>query len=139
MSFTTTTPTHKKKILMTGLDVNANIPDYFRSLYGTPAEIKANIDADEKRVTDAGYDVTVYFFDDQDPQAGLDWFEAKLKAVHFDGIMLGVGLRLIPEQTAFYEMVVNVARRVSPASVFLFNEGPGLNYAAIQRNKEILG
>ncbi|KAH7094498.1 hypothetical protein FB567DRAFT_510345 [Paraphoma chrysanthemicola] len=138
MSSTATTPTHKKKILMTGLDVNANIPEYFRTLYGTPAEIKANIDADEKRVTEAGYDVTVYFFDDQDPQKGLDWFEAKLKEVHFDGIMIGVGLRLIPEQTALYEKVVNVARRLSPDSVFLFNEGPGMNYAAVQRNKDSL-
>ncbi|KAF2035655.1 hypothetical protein EK21DRAFT_107170 [Setomelanomma holmii] len=131
------TTTHKPKILMTGLDTNANIPPYFRSLRH-PSRNQSQHQRRRARCKDAGYDVTIYFMYDQNPQKGLDWLEAKLKETHFDGIMVGVGLRLIPEQTVFYEHVVNVARKTSPGSVLLFNEGPGKNYDAMQRNKESL-
>lgn len=110
---TPTTPT-RAKVLLTGLNVQADIPSYFRTLYGTPAEIKSKIDADTQRIRDAGYGVTLYYMDDQDPQKGLDWLTATLRAESFKGIMVGSGLRLVPPQTELFEKVVDVCRRESP-------------------------
>lgn len=41
---------------------------------------------------------------------------------------------MIPEQTALFEKAVNVARRASPGSVLMYNDGPGGNYDALVRN-----
>jgi hypothetical protein len=136
MSATTTSPS---KILITGLRVNAPIPQYFRDLYGSPTEIAAKIDADAQHIKDAGYDITHYYMDDEDPETGLKWLEAKLQEETFQGIMVGSGLRLIPLQTELFEKVVNVVRKNSPSSVLMFNDGPGGNFNAIMRNKESLG
>jgi hypothetical protein len=131
-------PTKPTKILIAGLQVNAAIPDYFRDLYGTPNEIKAKIDTDSERVRAAGYDVTTKYLYEDDQEAGLTWLAEKLQSEKFDGIMIGSGLRLIPEQTAFYEKVMNVVREQSPGSVLMFNDGPGGNWDAIKRNEAAL-
>ena len=46
------------RIFTTGLGVTANVPDYFRELFGTPEEIQAAITADKDRIRGAGFDVT---------------------------------------------------------------------------------
>jgi hypothetical protein len=122
------------KILITGLIVHADIPDYFRRLFGTPDQIQAAITADENKMRDAGFDVTSFQINDGDTEAGLKWIEDELRSRHFDGIMIGSGLRLIPPQTALFENVVDVCRRVSPDAVFMFNSGPGTNWKTLQRN-----
>jgi hypothetical protein len=134
MSTTTKSP----KILVAGLQVHASIAPYFRTLYGTPSEIAAKISADTARIKSAGYDVTVYYMNDDDPQTGLAWLTEKLQAEKFDGVMVGSGLRLVPEQTELFEKVMNVVRRVSPESMLMFNDGPGGNYEALKRNEEVL-
>ena len=140
MSFINTTPpAPKPRILMTGLRVSGPMLQYFRDLYGTPSEIETKIDADTQRIKASGYDVTLYYMDDEGPQTGLDWLEKNLKDGAFKGVMIGSGLRLIPPQTPLFEKVVNVARRASPGSVVMFNDGPGGNFEAIMRNRESLG
>ncbi|KAJ8117900.1 hypothetical protein OPT61_g996 [Boeremia exigua] len=126
--------TKQLRILITGLTVDSEIPPYFRELFGTPDEIQAAIDADEDRIRDAGYDVTSFQVDDADPAAGLQWIEDKLRSEHFDGIMIGSGLRLIPEQTALFEDAVDVCRRVKPDAVLMCNSGPGTNLDTLHRN-----
>lgn len=123
---------------MTGLEPRSTIPQYFRDLYGTPPEIESKIHRDHERILAAGYDGHLFYVEADDVQAGLDYIEAFLKAGDTKGVMIGTGLRLIPEQTAVFEKVVDVARRTSPGSVFMFNDGPGGNYDAIMRNKERL-
>jgi hypothetical protein len=133
------TSTKPTRILIAGLQVHATIPPYFRTLYGTPTEIADKIDTDKARVEAAGYDVTTYFMDDGNPQTGLTWLTEKLQAEKFDGIMIGLGLRIIPEQTEFFEQAMDVIRRLSPGSVLMFNDGPGGNWEALRRNEGALG
>ncbi|KAH8695704.1 hypothetical protein GQ44DRAFT_719454 [Phaeosphaeriaceae sp. PMI808] len=132
-------PSTGPKILLAGLRVDANIPEYFRTLYGTPDEIASKIKADSNRIQEAGYAVTTYYMDDRDPQTGLDWLAAKLSEEKFNGIMIGSGLRLLPPQTAFFEKVMNVVSKLNLGGVLMFNDGPGGNFEAIMRNKEALG
>ncbi|KAF2631715.1 hypothetical protein BU25DRAFT_407355 [Macroventuria anomochaeta] len=126
--------TKKLKLLITGLNVHADIPTSFRELFGTPDEIQAAITADENRIRDVGFDVTSYQIDDTKAEAGLKWVESKLCSEHFDGVMIGSGLRLIPTQTVLFESVVDVCRRIKPDAVFMFNGGPGTNWETLQRN-----
>lgn len=126
--------TAQLRILVTGLVVHADIPEYFRQLFGTPDQIQAAITEDETKIRDAGFDVTSFQINDADTEAGLEWIENKLRSQHFDGIMVGSGLRLIPPQTALFESLVDVCRRLSPNAVFMFNSGPGTNWETLQRN-----
>ena len=130
--------TKQLKILITGLVVHADIPEYFRKLFGTPAQIQAAITADENKIREAGFEVTSFQTNDADTEAGLKWVEEKLRSQHFDGIMIGSGLRLIPRQTALFESVVDVCRRLSLDAVFMFNSGPGTNWETLQRNMDRL-
>jgi hypothetical protein len=130
-----TTPTTPIKLLLTGLIPNSdNVPQYFRDLYGTASEIEIKIQADTANIKSAGYDVTLYYMDDRDPQKGLKWLEDKLNAEKFDGITIGSGLRLVPTQTDLFESVVDVCRRLAQDSVYMFNDGPGTNHEAVKRN-----
>ncbi|KAH7408314.1 hypothetical protein DE146DRAFT_370303 [Phaeosphaeria sp. MPI-PUGE-AT-0046c] len=126
------------KILLTGLRTNAPIPDYFRTLYGQPSEISAKIAADAQRLKEAGHDVCEYFLDENDLATGLEWLTTKLRDKRFDGIMIGSGLRLIPEMTSIFEKVVNVVVNEGRGSVLMFNDGPGGNWDAVQRSREKL-
>ncbi|KAF1957677.1 hypothetical protein CC80DRAFT_491739 [Byssothecium circinans] len=127
------------KILCTGLRVDADCPQYFRDLYGTAAEIESKIDADIVRICDAGYNVTLKYMDDRNPQAGLEWLTNQLRDNLFDGIIIGSGLRYLSPQTKLFEDVVDVCRREAPGSVFMFNDGPGTNFVTLERNLERLG
>ncbi|KAH6644127.1 hypothetical protein C7974DRAFT_382948 [Boeremia exigua] len=126
------------KIIVTGLTVHADIPAYFRELYGTPQQIQSAIDLDEQRIREAGVDVTSYQIDDADTAGGLQWLDNKLRSEKFDGIILGSGLRLIPTQTELFENAVNVCRRANPDVRLMFNAGPGTNWDTLQRNLENL-
>lgn len=123
------------KILLTGLRTNAPIPEYFRIFYGQPSEISAKIAADAQRLKDAGHDITEFFLDENEIAAGLDWLKTKLREERFDGIMIGSGLRLIPEMTSIFEEVVNVVVQEGNGCVLLFNDGPGGNWDAVERGK----
>lgn len=130
------------KILATGLTVTSDVDPYFRGLYGSPSEIKAKIDADIDDIRAAGFQITLKYVSDASPEAmadSLDWLRNKLREEKFDGVMVGTGLRLIPQQTELWEAVMNVIREEAPQSVFMYNDGPGRNLWALRRNKERLG
>ncbi|KAF2833560.1 hypothetical protein CC86DRAFT_451213 [Ophiobolus disseminans] len=126
------------KLLIVGLNVQSAIPQYFRDLYGTPSEIKSKIELDNERIKSAGYDVTLKYLTPAETEAGLEWLEATLKNEKFQGVLLGSGLRLVPDQTMLFEKTMDIVRRGAPDSVFMFNDGPGGNYDAILRNEERL-
>lgn len=134
----------KPKILLTGLDVRDDIPEYFRALYGSPKEIKVKIDEDTRKIAYAtllllplspsdrsytsqnrptsssyphqidliyrssGFAPTTYFFTGTAPAMGLTWLTDTLRKGNYAGVMIGSGLRLIPEQTELFERVVGV-------------------------------
>lgn len=112
-STSTRTP-QTTKILLTGLLPQNAVPQYFRDLYGTPAEIQAKVEADAQHIRDAGWAVTLYYMDAEDAGTGLEWLKTTLRAEDFAGIVVGSGLRLVPPQTELFEQVVNVARVESP-------------------------
>lgn len=141
MASTSRTPSDLK-ILATGLTVESDVDQYFRDLYGSPSEIKAKIDADIENIRAAGFNVDLKYMSDASPEAtqdSLDLLRSTIREQKFDGIMVGTGLRLIPQQTKLWEDVMNVIREESPQSVFMYNDGPGGNFRALQRNKERLG
>lgn len=130
------------KILATGLTPTSKIDPYFGNLYGTADEIEAKIVADTENIRAAGFQITLKYVSDASPQAiadSLDWIRNKLREEKFDGVMVGTGLRLIPQQTELWEDVMNVIREEAPQSLFMFNDGPGRNFWALKRNKEKLG
>jgi len=135
----TSSTTSPLKLLLTGLvPSSADIPQWATALYGTGPEIEAKVQADAQRLRSAGHDITLYYFDDQDPATGLKWLEETLKREKFQGIQVGSGLRLLPQHMVLFENVLDTCRRWAPGSVFLFNDGPGTSWDAVMRNEEKL-
>ena len=64
-----------------------------------------------------------------------EWVHCRdaLRTHRYDAVIVGSGLRLIPDQTAVFEAVVNTIRTLAPATPMLFNEGPGTNIEALER------
>lgn len=52
---------------------------------------------------------------------------------HYDAVVIGAGIRMEPELTELFEILVNTVRRNSPQSVMCFNIGPGSTAAAVKR------
>jgi len=139
ISKTTTNAQTPLKILLTGLvPTSSDVPQWALDLYGSAAEIEAKIKADTERLRAAGHDITLYYFDDTDPQTGLDWLTAKLRTEIFQGIQVGSGLRLLQSHMILFENVVNICHKLAPKSVLIFNDGPGTSWDAVTRNEEKL-
>jgi hypothetical protein len=51
----------------------------------------------------------------------------------YDCILAGAGIRLIPDNTALFETLMNVIHRTAPDATLCFNTHPGDSVAAAQR------
>jgi hypothetical protein len=60
--------------------------------------------------------------------------EKALSTGAFDCVMIGAGLRLIPEHTLLFERVINVVHRLAPVALLSFNSYPGDTVDAARRS-----
>lgn len=124
----------RRAILACGVQFHSEVPAYFRQIWGTPEEIGGKIKADLARAHEAGFDVTSYQVHVDRLAEGLRGLEDKLKEQDWDAVMVGAGVRLVPEFSAIFEALVNVCRKHVPANVpFLFNDGPSGHCDALGR------
>ncbi|KAI8950860.1 hypothetical protein F4801DRAFT_578977 [Xylaria longipes] len=123
----------KKKILLTGIKTTAEIPPFFRDQFGTADEITAKLERDLARTQRNGFDCKPYQIDPNDAEVGLQGMEDELKSSVYEGVMIGAGVRLVPEQTHLFEKMVDVCRRVAPNIPFMFNSGPDTHCQALER------
>jgi hypothetical protein len=51
----------------------------------------------------------------------------------YDCVLVGAGVRLIPDNTPLFETLMNVIRRTAPDATLCFNTDPDDSVAAVQR------
>ncbi|MEM6109996.1 hypothetical protein AAHS21_27760 [Mycobacterium sp. 050272] len=68
---------------------------------------------------DAGYQVDNCLIDFGD--AGADKARTWLDAKRYDAVLIGAGVRLIPNNTLLFESIVNAAHITQPGCRFVFN------------------
>ncbi|KAM0754520.1 hypothetical protein T439DRAFT_321561 [Meredithblackwellia eburnea MCA 4105] len=78
----------------------------------------------------SAYDVEFFWIT---PEDGLDGAVAKLKSKAWDIVIIGFGVRGLPEHTPMFEGLVNAVRTHSPQAKFCFNSTPTNTVESLQR------
>ncbi|MCJ1325031.1 hypothetical protein MMC10_001693 [Thelotrema lepadinum] len=128
-----TTP---KSILVIGLTVaHAAASDEIRNEGKTAEVLREKIQASLKKCQDAGYEVNPKQFPSNSlSTTALPECKELLGSKKWDGVIIGFGIRGVPECTEFFEKLVNAAREIVPGAPFGFNTRPDDLYECLLRN-----
>ena len=97
----------------------------------TTESIQAGLDRDKAHLIELGYAVD-FCMTDYGATAG-EQLRAALAATTYDLIVIGAGIRLVPNTTDLFETLVNIAHAAAPQAKFCFNTNPADTAAAVQR------
>ena len=120
----------RKSILIVALGRNNPLP----AAFGDPKTIQAQVAASTAEAEQAGYDITNFAVDLQDLNGTLKTIRQKLNGQHWDGMLIGFGVRGDKNHTVLFESVVNASREVSPGTKLLFSPGPYDLMTTLERN-----
>jgi hypothetical protein len=118
-----------KRVLLIGLDPALVT---FRASSGRTVETvrAAGSDANQK-LTALGYDVQNCLVD---PGATAETVVFETLAQHtYDCIMIGAGIRALPEHTLLFERIVNAVHQHAPSAKLCFNTNPNDTVEAVLR------
>lgn len=73
----------------------------------------------EAAMKDAGYDYTQYL---RTPEDDMSTLSAELRRRHYDGVVIGWGVRGSPELTPWFEQLLNAIVEHSPGTKLMFNK-----------------
>ena len=122
----------KVRVLLVGLDP-AGL-DYSRApIPGMTEEIlTAALEAENAKLTTLGYDVRMLYIDTGKTAEAVT--REALVQGHYDCVLIGAGLRLVPDHFLLFEKIVNVVHAHAPVSVRIcFNTRPNDTAEAVQR------
>jgi hypothetical protein len=118
-----------KSVLLIGFEPTlldyATIPDL------DAAKVTAALKADEARLRGLGYEVELCLIDlgKTAETAVLD----RLKQKQFNCILIGAGVRTIPDYFILFEKLINVVHEHAPQAKLCFNTKPSDTAEAVQR------
>jgi hypothetical protein len=121
-------------VLLIGLEPSLiDFSDVAYSSYpGLNAEnVRAGLEADAAHLNALGYDVELCLTDFGETAETV--VKERLQQKRFDGILIGAGIRLIAQNTALLEKLVNVAHEHARCAKFCFNTKPTDTADAVQR------
>ncbi len=119
----------RKSVLLIGLD--PKVVDYDRWPGLTKDKLEAALQADEAKLRDLGYDVSVCFVDHVETAEQV--VSGTLARDRYDCIMVGAGVRKDDEQFILFEKLINVIHRDAPDAAICLNTGPTDTAAAVRR------
>ena len=119
----------KKKVLLMGID-----PKLIRHPPGWDAnKVQTALEDANKRLTELGYEVQGCLVDLGETAESV--VSDILSREKFDCIMIGAGIRILPEHTILFEKLINTIHQKAPpsSSKICFNTNPGDTVEAILR------
>lgn len=96
------------------------------------ATLTTRIEAGDKIMRDAGINFVTCLVP-ADPDAAEKVVRDHASAGSFGVVMIGAGIRILPEHTLLFERLVNVVNEESPRTRFCFNTDPESTVDAIRR------
>jgi uncharacterized protein (TIGR03067 family) len=126
-------PMTKKRVLQIGLD--PAVVDFSRTPGVDAEKIRAAGKASDEKLRALGYEVQTCLID-----LGATAEAVVLKALSentFDCIMIGAGLRVLPENTVLFEKVINLIHQHAPSAKLCFNTHPSNTPDAVQRRASV--
>lgn len=124
----------KKSVLVIGLE--PSLIDFSDPAYGAypgldAAKVRAALDADEAHLRALGYDARLCLTDFGETAEAV--VRARLEERPYDCVLIGAGVRLIPQNTPLFETLINAVHRHAPRAKLCFNTRPDDTAAAVQR------
>jgi hypothetical protein len=121
-----------KQILIVGM--NPNTIDFSKPgfLPGLTAEkVLSGLKAERENLKASGCDSEMFLIDSGSLE--LTPLANQLKSRHFDGVMVGAGVRLPPSNFILFEKIVNTVHESAPGTKIIFNTNPMDTAASISR------
>ena len=109
--------------------IDSNIPTEWDS-----NRVKAAAEDANKRLTELGYEVQICFVDLGETAESV--VSDTLSREKFDCIMIGAGVRLVPQHTVMFEKIINtIHQKAPPSSKICFSTNPSDTVEAVLRWK----
>jgi len=124
--------TDKKSVLVVGLDptiIDFSKPGYPPGMDAT--KVFAGIKSSEDELTGLGYSVQTCLTDFGETAEAV--VQSQLKDKPWDCVMIGAGVRVIPDNFILFEKLVNVVHEHAPQAKMCFNQLPADIGEAVKR------
>jgi hypothetical protein len=121
--------TGRKTVLLVGW--HPDIVDYSKWPGLTPEKLLAGLEGDRARLEALGYDAELGLI--RSPGTAADALKALLAEKPRDCVLIGAGVRTIPEYLHLFEALVNTFHESAPRAKLCFNSGPSDSVEAVQR------
>jgi hypothetical protein len=122
----------KKKVLLLGIDPKFIDVNLATSTGWDANRVKAVAQEENNKLMDMGYEPQICFIDLGETAESV--VSDRLSRENFDCIMIGAGLRLVPQHTVLFEKIINaVHQKAPPSSKICFNTNPGDSAEAVLR------
>ena len=110
---------------------NPDVVDYSKWPGLTPEKLFAALEADKNKLNELGYEASLLFIDDA--VTAFDVVKNALDQKEYDCVLIGAGVRTVPEHFIVFEHLVNAAHEGAPNARICFNTNPGDTAEAVQR------
>ena len=119
----------KSTVLLVGW--NPDVVDYSKWPGLTPEKLKAALEADRAKFEALGYDAELGLIDSAETSDLT--LRKLLKTKRRDCVLIGAGVRTIPEYLQTLERLLNTFHECAPNAKLCFNSGPFDSVDAVQR------
>jgi hypothetical protein len=124
--------TAKKKVLLLGIDPKLIDVNLTTTTGWDANRVKAVAQEANKRLTELGYEVQTCLIDLGDTAESI--VSDTLSREKFDCIMIGAGVRILPQHTVLFEKIINaIHQKAPPSSKICFNTDPTDTVEAVLR------
>jgi len=124
--------TAKKKVLLLGIDPKFIDVNLTATTGWDANRVKAVAQEANNKLTELGYEVQNCFVDIGETAESV--VSDRLLREKFDCIMIGAGVRILPQHTALFEKIINtIHQKTPPSSKVCFNTSPSDTVEAVLR------
>ena len=119
----------KKRVALIGW--NPEVVDYSKWPDLNPEKLTAALKADKNKLNELGYEAKLLFIDDA--ESAYDVVKHSLVEESYDCVLLGAGVRTVPEHFIVFERLINAVHEFAPKAKICFNTNPKDTAEAVQR------
>jgi hypothetical protein len=119
----------KKRVVLIGW--NPKVVDYSKWPDLTPEKLTAALESDRNKLNDLGYEANLLFIDDA--ETAFSVVKNTLVQEIYDCVLIGAGVRTVPEHFIVFERLVNAVHESAPNAKICFNTNPSDTAEAVQR------
>lgn len=119
----------KKRVALIGW--NPEVVDYSKWPDLTPEKLTAALEADKNKLNGLGYEAKLLFIDDA--ESAYDVVKQSLVEESYDCVLVGAGVRTVPEHFIVFERLINAVHEFAPKAKICFNTNPKDTAEAVQR------